>query len=233
VRAGLTAAAVLAACTLTGCGGAPAGPRDATVRAEPSPTAATTAPAPAPRTPPTRPPSPPAATRSPASPTPRSPDPRWRFFTTDRAPHTSPWFEGRHRVMIGYGCTVAPWYSPDPRCPGQQGFHHGIDVAMPCGTPLRSAVSGRVVDPRSAGAPGPAYGVRPFRIRSAGFDVLIGHARRVFVHPGERVRAGQRIALASDSGAPDGCHLHFEVRRAAGGLDSAVDPSRWLRLSGG
>jgi murein DD-endopeptidase MepM/ murein hydrolase activator NlpD len=45
------------------------------------------------------------------------------------------------------------------------------------------------------------------------------------------VRRGQRIALAGDSGAPDGCHLHFEVRRAGGGLSSAVDPAPWLDLS--
>ena len=49
--------------------------------------------------------------------------------------------------MIGYGCTPAPYYDHDPRCPGAQGFHHGIDVAMPCGTPLFSAVGGVVLDP--------------------------------------------------------------------------------------
>lgn len=133
--------------------------------------------------------------------------------------------------MIGYGCNTAPWYSHDPRCPGRQGFHHGIDVAMPCGTPLLSGVDGVVLDPSSPGSPGSAYGVHPFRIRADGHDILIGHTIHVFVQPGERVRTGQRIALAGDSGAPDGCHLHFEVRRAGGGLSTAIDPSEWLRLS--
>ncbi len=133
--------------------------------------------------------------------------------------------------MIGYGCTPAHYYPHDTRCRGQQGFHHGIDVAMPCGTRLFSGVTGVVLDPGSSGAPGSAYGERPFRIRTAGFDVLIGHARRVFVHPGDEVRPRQRIALASDSGAPDGCHLHFEVRRAGGGLSAAVDPAAMLALS--
>lgn len=133
--------------------------------------------------------------------------------------------------MIGYGCTTAPYYDPDPACPGRHGFHHGIDMAMPCGTPLFSAVDGIVLDPRSNGAPGAAYGERPFRIRTDAVDVLIGHARRVFVQPGDRVRKGQRIALASDSGAPDGCHLHFEVRRHGGGVSDAVDPARLLQLT--
>lgn len=30
-------------------------------------------------------------------------DPRWRFYSSDHRLHTSPWFAGRHRVMIGYG----------------------------------------------------------------------------------------------------------------------------------
>ena len=160
------------------------------------------------------------------------PDPRWRFYSSDHRLHTSPWFAGRHRVMIGYGCTRAPYYSHDRRCPGRQGFHHGIDVAMPCGTRLFSAVRGRVVDPASAGAPGAAYGPYAFRIRTrTGRDVLVGHVRRVYVDPGDRVRPGQLIARVNDQGAPDGCHLHFEVRRAGGGLSSAVRPAPYLQLS--
>jgi len=133
--------------------------------------------------------------------------------------------------MIGYGCNASPWYAHDPRCPGRHGFHHGIDVAMPCGTPLLSAVDGVVLSPSSPGAPGSAYGVHPFRIRTGDHDVLIGHTVRVFVRPGEHVHPGQRIALAGDSGAPDGCHLHFEVRRAGGGLSTATDPAPLLQLS--
>ena len=49
--------------------------------------------------------------------------------------------------MIGYGCTRAPFYVPDPRCRGDDGFHHGIDVALPCRTVLRAGVAGRVIDP--------------------------------------------------------------------------------------
>lgn len=157
-------------------------------------------------------------------------DPRWRFYTDDRAWHTSPWFAGRHRVMIGFGCNAAPWYSPDPRCPGRQGFHHGIDVAMPCGTRLFSGVDGVVLDPSSPGTPGSAYGSSAFRIRSDGYDILIGHTRPPSVRPGEQVERGEPIALASDSAAPDGCHLHFEVRRAGGGVSAAVDPGAWLGL---
>jgi murein DD-endopeptidase MepM/ murein hydrolase activator NlpD len=133
--------------------------------------------------------------------------------------------------MIGFGCTVAPYYDHDSRCPGRQGFHHGIDVAMACGTPLTSDVRGVVLSPTAPRSPGPAYGVNPFRIHTGDVDILIGHTRQVFVRPGQQVRPGQRIALSSDSGAPDGCHLHFEVRRHGHGLDGAINPAALLKLS--
>jgi len=165
----------------------------------------------------------------------RHPDPRWQFYTSDHHWYRSPWFAGQHRIMIGFGCNASPWYDHDARCPGTEGFHHGIDVAMPCGTPLRAGHAGWVLSPSAPGTPGTAYGVNPFRIRIKGpggarHDVLIGHTRTVYVHPGDHVRRGQLIALASDSGAPDGCHLHFEVRPRGGGYTTAIDPSRWLRL---
>jgi murein DD-endopeptidase MepM/ murein hydrolase activator NlpD len=223
----LETAALVAAVlvVLAGCGGR-------TPAVEPAPGPSTTQP---PSPTPTVVASPTTAAPTTANPTTagsptEKPDPRWRFYTDDAARHTSPWFEGSHRVMIGYGCNSAPWYAHDPRCPGRQGFHHGIDVAMPCGTPLLSGVDGVVVDPSAPGSPGAAYGVHPFRIRTGDHDILVGHTIHVFVEPGEHVHRGQRIALAGDSGAPDGCHLHFEVRRAGGGLSSVVDPAPWLRL---
>jgi len=196
----------------------------------PTPTAARTPTADSTPTPTPTPTSTPAHTSSPSE----RADPRWRFYTDDHHRYTSPWYAGAHRIMIGFGCTAAPYYAHDPSCPGREGFHHGIDVAMPCGTPLTSAVTGTVLEPSAPGSPGPAYGVDPFRIRvgdgPGARDVLVGHTRTVFVHPGERVRPGQRLALSSDSGAPDGCHLHFEVRPAGGGYESAVDPAALLRL---
>lgn len=163
-----------------------------------------------------------------------SPDPRWRFFTEDRGWYTSAWFGGTHQVLIGFGCNASPWYAPDDRCPAGQGFHHGIDVALPCGTPLFSGVDARVLAPEAPGSPGRAYGTHPFRLRvddaRGSVDLLIAHAREVRVVPGQRVRVGDRLASASDSGAPDGCHLHLEVRPAGGSVDSAQDPSSWLEL---
>lgn len=165
------------------------------------------------------------------SPAAARPDPRWHFYTRDTTRYSSPWFAGARRIMVPYGCTRAPYYDPDPHCRRHRGFHHGIDIAMPCGTPIYAGHRGRVLSPSAPGTPGPAYGVHPFRIRSGRHDILIGHARRVYVKPGQWVRRGQLIARASDSGAPDGCHLHFEVRPKGRGYSAAVAPRSYLKLT--
>ena len=155
-----------------------------------------------------------------------------RFWVNDAHRYTSPWYDGARRKMIGFGCTPAPYYDPDPRCRDDRGFHHGLDMAMPCGTRLFAGLAGWVVNPRSPGSLGPSYGAKAFRIRNhrLGVDVVIAHTRRVYVAPGDRVRRGQLIARASDAGAPDGCHLHFEVRPQGTGHRSAVAPHDYLRL---
>ena len=158
-----------------------------------------------------------------------APDPRWEFYTGDKTFYRSPWYRHAHRIMIPFGCTRAPYYSPDPRCTRNRGFHHGIDIAMPCGTLLRSHRRAWVVSNDSLG---PAYGANPILLRNYQyrFDLVIGHTRKVFVRPGDRVRPGMALGRASDSGAPDGCHLHFERRALSGGLDSATAPRTMLRL---
>jgi murein DD-endopeptidase MepM/ murein hydrolase activator NlpD len=156
-------------------------------------------------------------------------DPRWKFFTKDKTHYRSPWYAKAHRIMIPFGCTRAPYYDPDPRCQDDRGFHHGLDIAMPCGTRLFSDRWGWVV---SNDALGPAYGKNPLRLRNYDleFDLVIGHTRKVFVEPGDRVRPGMKLARASDSAAPDGCHLHFERRALRGDLASAVHPRKMLEL---
>jgi murein DD-endopeptidase MepM/ murein hydrolase activator NlpD len=153
-----------------------------------------------------------------------------RFFVRDRHRYGSPWYGGRHRIMIDFGCTTAPYYDHDPACPGDNGFHHGIDIAMACGTPLSAGTRGTVLSRAAPGALGSAYGPHAFRIRTRGVDIVIGHVRKVYVRPGESITSGQRIARASDAGAPDGCHLHFETRPAGGGYTSATNPRRLLEL---
>ena len=158
--------------------------------------------------------------------TPPSPDPD-TVYTNDHRYYSSPWYDGAWQEMIPFGCTRAPYYPRDASCPrARPGKHHGIDMYMPCGTRLRSAVTGRVMRVPNLG---PAYGRYGLKIRSGRFDYVIGHARRLLVQPGERVRPGQVVARSGQRAAPDGCHLHFEKRPAGAGYTAAVDPERSLR----
>jgi murein DD-endopeptidase MepM/ murein hydrolase activator NlpD len=148
-------------------------------------------------------------------------------FTTDHHYYSSPWYDGAWQEMIPFGCSKAPYYPRDYSCPrAKPGKHHGIDTFMTCGTTLRSAVAGVVV--RHPGL-GPAYGKYGLMIRARRFDFVIGHARRLLVAPGQRVRPGQVIALSGKRAAPDGCHLHFEKRPHGGAYTSAVNPLKSLR----
>ena len=166
-----------------------------------------------------------SATAALAGDAPPSPDPD-HVYTRDHHYYASPWYAGAWQEMIPFGCTRAPYYPRDASCPrARPGKHHGIDMFMPCGTRIRSAVKGRVVRPDL----GPAYGRYGLKIRSGRFDYVIGHARRLLVRPGQRVRPGQVVARSGKRAAPDGCHLHFEKRPAGAGYLSAVDPERSLR----
>jgi murein DD-endopeptidase MepM/ murein hydrolase activator NlpD len=155
-----------------------------------------------------------------------------RFWVKDKHFYFSKWYAGKHRKMINFGCTKAPWYDPSPRCPGDEGFHHGVDIAMKCGTRLFAGLRGTVVRPSAPGSLGSAYGPYAFRLRNhrLHLDFVIGHVRRVYVGPGDHVAKGTLMARASDQGAPDGCHLHFEVRPQGASFDDAINPMRYLDL---
>jgi murein DD-endopeptidase MepM/ murein hydrolase activator NlpD len=155
-----------------------------------------------------------------------------RFWVRDKHFYFSRWYAGRHRKMINFGCTKAPYYDPSSRCPDHEGFHHGLDIAMKCETPLYAGLRGTVVRPNAPGSLGSAYGPYAFRLRNhrLHLDFVIGHVLHVYVQPGDHVAKGTLIARASDQGAPDGCHLHFEVRPQRTSFESAIRPQRYLDL---
>ena len=105
--------------------------------------------------------------------------------------------------------------------------HGGLDMAAPTGTPVFAAGDGVVLEPVGTSGFGNVVVVR-----HAGGEVSIyGHNSKVLVEPGERVRAGQLVALVGSSGISTGNHLHFEVRRA-GIASAALDTTVWLTAHG-
>jgi murein DD-endopeptidase MepM/ murein hydrolase activator NlpD len=100
-------------------------------------------------------------------------------------------------------------------------FHGGIDLAVDSGTPVAAARDGVVVRTGWIGA----YGYAVYLEHGDSLQTRYAHLSRVLVEPGELVRQGDVIALAGNTGASTGPHLHFEIRLA--GL--AVDPLPLLR----
>ena len=106
-------------------------------------------------------------------------------------------------------------------------MHTGLDLAAPLGTPIYAAGDGVVVEA------GPASGFgNLIMIQHANGDVTVyGHEEKVLVVAGERVRAGQLIALNGSRGNSTGPHLHFEVR-TGDEYGPPVDPIDYLAVRG-
>jgi murein DD-endopeptidase MepM/ murein hydrolase activator NlpD len=98
--------------------------------------------------------------------------------------------------------------------------HNGIDVASPTGSPIYAARDGVV---EFSGWKG-GYGRVVVVDHGAGITTVYGHASRLLVRPGQRVKQGQLIALVGCTGSCTGSHVHFEVRING----QAVDPMRHL-----
>ena len=110
------------------------------------------------------------------------------------------------RITGGYGprSTIC---GSGGQCSGS--FHYATDLGTGCGAPLYAAHAGVVT---WAGALG-TYG--NFVKISHGDNVSTGYAHiqdgGYSVRVGQSVSAGQLIASSGDTGAAQGCHLHFEV----------------------
>lgn len=100
------------------------------------------------------------------------------------------------------------------------GFHTGIDIAAPPGTPVYAAASGRVVQ---AGWDG-SYGRTVTIDHGGGRQTRYAHLSRIWVGVGEYVNAGEGIGAVGCSGRCTGPHLHFEI--LIGGRP--VNPLRYL-----
>ncbi len=94
-----------------------------------------------------------------------------------------------------------------PFGPREGGFHYGLDIAVPTGTPLRAIAEGTVEFSGWRGG----YGRAVILDHGQGWQSLYGHASRLNVREGEWVYQGQIIARAGATGNATGPHLHLEI----------------------
>jgi murein DD-endopeptidase MepM/ murein hydrolase activator NlpD len=99
--------------------------------------------------------------------------------------------------------------------------HPGLDIAVSRNSYIRAAGAGQVT---RAGVD-EVYGQYVIIDHGAGLESVYGHASRLYVTAGDRVRRGQVIALTGSTGRSTGPHLHFEIRQDG----RAVDPLKYVR----
>ncbi|HBG07633.1 MAG: peptidase M23 [Geobacteraceae bacterium GWC2_58_44] len=85
--------------------------------------------------------------------------------------------------------------------------HNGVDIAVPTGTGVKAIAAGRVIQSASRGG----YGNLVSIDHGDGMVSLYGHNSQLMVSVGERVEAGQTVALSGSTGRSTGPHLHFEL----------------------
>ncbi len=97
----------------------------------------------------------------------------------------------------------------------------GIDIAVPSGTPVKAAENGVVI---YAGDGLKEFGNTVLVRHADGLVTVYGHASKLLVSRGDKVRRGQDIARSGMSGSAETPKLHFEVRKNS----APVNPAGYL-----
>ena len=90
---------------------------------------------------------------------------------------------------------------------GRSALHTGLDFPAAQGTPILAAAGGIVVTQELH----PEYGNMIEIDHGNGLVTRYAHASKVWVHKGDLIKRGQRIAEVGTTGRSTGPHLHFEV----------------------
>ncbi|WP_248310406.1 M23 family metallopeptidase [Bosea sp. 117] len=115
----------------------------------------------------------------------------------------------RGRVISGFG----------PKPGGQQ--NEGINVSVPEGTSVKAAEDGVVA---YAGNELKGYGNLVLIKHADGWVTAYAHNSAIDVKKGDKVKRGQTIAKAGQTGSVSSPQVHFEIRKGS----QAVDPSQHL-----
>jgi len=102
--------------------------------------------------------------------------------------------------------------------------HTGTDYASRYGAPILSTADGVVIFAGWLGGYGKLVKVR----HANRYVTYYGHASRLLVRKGQRVRQGQVIARVGSTGRSTGPHVHYEIRAN----EKIVNPERFNTVKG-
>ena len=153
-------------------------------------------------------------------------------------------FVGEFKAGQLFGQNLTDVYIKD----GKKG-HSGIDFPMPNGTPVVSAVNGKVIAVsldirRGVGVAVISSDIFQYKGRDCVLDTIYWHLKEgsVKVKIGDRVKIGDLLGLSNNTGQSTGPHLHFSVipmypdgsrktiESYENGYHAAVDPTLFLDL---
>lgn len=109
-------------------------------------------------------------------------------------------------------------------------LHDGTDFGVGCGTPVRAAAAGTVIQAANVAGYGNQLVIDHGVMRGAGVATSYNHLMSFTRGPGSRVARGQVIGYSGGgdgmygAGYSTGCHLHFMVYVNGG----TTDPMGWL-----
>ncbi|MBM7118847.1 M23 family metallopeptidase [Archangium primigenium] len=98
---------------------------------------------------------------------------------------------------------------------GKLSEHRGVDIGVPTGTAVRAPADGVVVGVRE----GPVNGQFLELRHEAGVHTVYCHLSLIEVKRGQKVSAGERVALSGETGRVTGPHLHYQVKHAGAWVD--------------
>lgn len=120
-------------------------------------------------------------------------------------------------LTSSYGMRLHPVYK-------RWTLHDGTDWGASCGTPIRAAASGTVVDAYYNSAYGNRVIVDHGYKRGVGLATTYNHLSSFSTYAGQHVERGEVIGYVGSTGYSTGCHLHFMVLENG----SPVNPMNWL-----
>ncbi|MBO9523896.1 MAG: peptidoglycan DD-metalloendopeptidase family protein [Nocardioidaceae bacterium] len=94
---------------------------------------------------------------------------------------------------------------------GYWGLHNGTDFHAPCGTPLRAAATGTVIEKYYSDVWGNRLFVDVGRFNGKAMTLVYNHISSYKVGNGATVGRGDTVAYAGTTGWSTACHLHFTV----------------------
>lgn len=120
-------------------------------------------------------------------------------------------------ITSQYGMRVHP-------VTGVYKLHDGTDFGVACGTPVRAAASGTIIQQYYNGAYGNRVILNNGVMRGKSVVTTYNHLSRFALRAGARVKRGQVIAYSGTTGYSTGCHLHLMVLTNG----ATVNPMGWL-----